>query len=44
MAASIAEAERLRNRQRQWPPPSSAEVSSKGGLAKVMDDEMGWVD
>lgn len=44
LAASIAEAEKLRQRKNQWPPPNSGEESHKRGLAGVMDDEMGWVD
>jgi beta-1,4-N-acetylglucosaminyltransferase len=44
LAASIPEAEKLRKRNSQWPPPNSGEDSYKRGLAGVMDDEMGWVD
>ena len=44
LASSIAEAEKLRQRQREWPPPNSGEESYKDGLAGVIDDEMGWVD
>ncbi|KAF7508422.1 hypothetical protein GJ744_009275 [Endocarpon pusillum] len=44
LAASISEAEKLRERKRQWPPPNSGDESYKRGLAGVMDDEMGWVD
>lgn len=43
LTASILEAEKLRERKSQWPPPNSGEESYKGGLAGVMDDEMGWV-
>ena len=44
LAASIAEAEKLRKRKNQWPPPNSGDGSYKRGLAEVMDDEMGWLD
>jgi beta-1,4-N-acetylglucosaminyltransferase len=44
LAASIPEAEKLRKRNGQWPPPNNGEDSYKRGLAGVMDDEMGWVD
>ena len=44
LAASIPEAEKLRGRQNQWPPPNSGRESYQRGLAGVMDDEMGWVD
>ncbi len=44
LAVSISEAERLRERKSQWPPPNNGEESCKRGLAGVMDDEMGWVD
>jgi beta-1,4-N-acetylglucosaminyltransferase len=44
LAASIPQAEKLRERQNQWPPPNSGEEAYNGGLAGVMDEEMGWVD
>jgi hypothetical protein len=44
LAASIAEAEKLRTRRNQWPPINSGEDLSKDGLDRVMDDEMGWLD
>lgn len=44
LASSVPEAEKLRRRNHEWPPPNSGEGVSKGGLAGVIDEEMGWVD
>lgn len=44
LAAAIPEAEKLRIRKSQWPPPNSGDETCNRGLAGVIDDEMGWVD
>ncbi|KAL8744655.1 MAG: hypothetical protein Q9190_003121 [Brigantiaea leucoxantha] len=44
LPAAIHQAEKLRNKQRAWPPNNSRADPSGRGLAGVMDDEMGFVD
>jgi beta-1,4-N-acetylglucosaminyltransferase len=44
LAAAIAESEKLREKQKSWPPVNSGEDPSGRGLAGVMEDEMGFVD
>jgi len=42
LAASIAEAEGLRKRSRQWPPMRTGKEKYKRGVQDVMYEEMGW--
>ena len=44
LVASIGEAEALRKRRKEWPPPNSGAEKYKDGLKGVMAEEMGWVD
>ena len=44
LAASLDEAEEFRSRMHEWPPTNSGPTSHKGGLARVMEDELGFVD
>jgi beta-1,4-N-acetylglucosaminyltransferase len=44
LADAIPLVEALRQRQKQWPPPTSGEYKYQAGLKGIMDDEMGWVD
>lgn len=43
---ALADAEKLRERNKQWPPVNSGvhRQSSSRGLAGVMDEEMGFLD
>lgn len=42
LVSSIAQAEALRRRSKQWPPLRSGEEKYKNGLQDVMYEEMGW--
>lgn len=46
LPAALADAEVLRKRQRDWPPPNSGvhRQAPRMGLAGILDDEMGWLD
>jgi len=44
LAASLDEAEKFRSRIHEWPPTNSGPASHKRGLARVMEDELGFVD
>ncbi|EOD43149.1 putative udp-n-acetylglucosamine transferase subunit alg13 protein [Neofusicoccum parvum UCRNP2] len=44
LAASVAQAEELRKRQRTWPPINSGPHRRAPGLQGVMDEEMGFLD
>ncbi|KAI9813616.1 MAG: N-acetylglucosaminyldiphosphodolichol N-acetylglucosaminyltransferase catalytic subunit alg13 [Pycnora praestabilis] len=44
LVAAVSDTERLRRRQKQWPPVNSGLDPSGRGLAGVMDDQMGFVD
>ena len=44
LAASVNEAEKFRSRMHEWPPTNSGPASHKRGLARVMEDELGFVD
>ena len=41
---ALDDAERLRQRQREWPPPTSGVHRQAKGLKGVMDEEMGFLD
>lgn len=42
---ALEDAEVLRKRQREWPPPNSGPHREvKGGLKGVIDDELGFLD
>lgn len=42
LVSSIAHAEALRRKSKQWPPLRSGEEKYKNGLQDVMYEEMGW--
>jgi len=46
LPAALADAEVLRKRQREWPPPNSGvhRQAPSMGLAGILDEEMGWLD
>lgn len=44
LAQALDDAEALRKRQKEWPPPNSGEHRQARGLKGVMDDEMGFLD
>ena len=44
LPAAIRESEKLREKQKAWPPSHKEHDPSGRGLAGVMDDEMGFVD
>ena len=44
LSEAIPQVEALRQRQKQWPPPTKGEYKYQVGLKGIMDDEMGWVD
>lgn len=41
LVQALKDAEALRQRQREWPPPNSKESK---GLRTVLDEEMGYLD
>lgn len=44
LSEAIPQVEALRERQKQWPPPTKGDYKYQAGLKGIMDDEMGWVD
>lgn len=45
LAQALQDAELLRKKQRDWPPPNSGHIRQvKGGLKEVIDDELGFLD
>jgi len=44
LPAALEDAETLRQRQKQWPPPNSGVHRQAQGLKGVLDDEMGFLD
>ena len=43
LAAALEESEELRKKQSQWPPVNSGEVIDGKGIARVMDEEVGFL-
>lgn len=42
--AALGDAERLRQRNREWPPPNSGVHRQVQGLRGVLDEELGLLD
>lgn len=41
---ALQDAEQLRQKQRDWPPPNSGKPRQPDGLRGVLDEEMGYLD
>jgi len=44
LSQALADAEQLRQRQKDWPPPNSGVHRQAKGFGGVMDEEMGYLD